>query len=274
MTDQGNPPSGQPDWQDPTAEPVYPQQPGYGPQPTTPLPDYGQPGTPPSDYPAAGYPPPAYQQPPPYPQQGYPQQGYPQQPAYPQYGIPGGPTPPGGGFPPAGPGGGSRRGLFIGGGVLVVLLVVIGFVLFGSGSSKPSSSSSTNAAGPPSGLPSGLLPSGLLPSGLPSGLLPSNLPSALNGLDICASVSSNPETVATTYVEVAGTGLSSMATSCVYKGSVPDSVTASLHGKLFVPSGGNGDKYKFATVDGSTTVTVTVTQQADSKYYVTSVEVH
>ena len=141
-------------------------------------------------------------------------------------------------------------------------------------SSLPSSLPSSIPSGLlPSGIPSGLLPSGLLPSGIPSGLLPSGLPSGLGGLNICASVGGNPLSVATTYIEAAGTGLSDMAAPCIYHGSVPDSVTASLKGKLYIPSGSNGDTYDFATADGKSKAAVTVTKESDGKYYVTNVQV-
>jgi len=141
-------------------------------------------------------------------------------------------------------------------------------------SSLPSSLPSSIPSGLlPSGIPSGLLPSGLLPSGIPSGLLPSGLPSGLGGLNICASVGGNPLSVATTYIEAAGTGLSDMAAPCIYHGSVPDSVTASLKGKLYIPSGSNGDTYDFGTADGKSKAAVTVTKESDGKYYVTNVQV-
>jgi hypothetical protein len=101
--------------------------------------------------------------------------------------------------------------------------------------------------------------------------LPTDLPSG--GLNICRS-STTALSAATNYVTAAEVGLASFAQGCVYKNSVPLSVTTSLDGKLYSPdtSASSGNTVVFKSSDGGSTVTIQITKEPDGFLYVTGVK--
>jgi len=69
-------------------------------------------------------------------------------------------------------------------------------------------------------------------------------------------------------------GYTDYAQSCVYKDTVSKATTASIKGTgstLYAPTGSSGNVFEFASIDGSAHLRVTVTKQADGKFYVTKV---
>ncbi len=273
MSDQGY--GGPPRWEEPHGDPQY------GPEPYQAPPPYGQPpyGQPP-------YGQPQYSQPQ-YSQPEYGQPTYGQQPNFgqPQYGQPY-PS----GAQPSSSGGGRTLMLVVLAIVVVAALGVGGFFLF---SSDDKNSASTSTSLPPLGqtdpslpvapvpLPTISLPTiSLPPISLPSISLPSlpqfPAPSGASLLNPC-SFASTVTQAATIYVGLAEVGQSTTAQGCVYRTSVPSSVTASLAGsggtgQLYVPSGRvNGPVVEFATADGTGRLEVTVTKESDGKLYVTKV---
>jgi hypothetical protein len=81
---------------------------------------------------------------------------------------------------------------------------------------------------------------------------------------------------ATIYVGAAETGQTDVAQACVFRSSVPRSVTASLTASagpaFFVPSGSHGSTYTFDSVDGQHHLAVTVTKEPDGHLYITNVD--
>ncbi|MFN2561230.1 MAG: DUF4878 domain-containing protein [Jatrophihabitans sp.] len=130
----------------------------------------------------------------------------------------------------------------------------------------------------------GAVPSGSaasLPVGLPSLSVPSlnlpsvNLPSIPAFSNPCGFATAARST-AITYVGLAEIGQTDFAQGCVYKDAVPKSVTNSLKTSgsgLYSPtSGGSGSTTEFKSIDGSSTLEVTATKEADGKFYITKVE--
>jgi len=123
---------------------------------------------------------------------------------------------------------------------------------------------------PLSNIPSISIPSISIPSiSIPS---ISNLPAS--GIGNPCSYISDPRTVALAYVGAAEIGETDIAQACVYQGSVPTTVTASLStdsSGFFAPTGSSGSTYRFANLDGSTQLAVTVTKERDGTFYITKV---
>jgi hypothetical protein len=112
-----------------------------------------------------------------------------------------------------------------------------------------------------------------LPTGFPSAL-PSELPTALpGGASICANAESGRD-AAVTYVGAAEIGGTGLAQSCVYQGIVPQATTAKIAGHFFAPrsTDPNATVVDFASVDGSTQLTVTTAKKSDGKWYVVGVK--
>jgi hypothetical protein len=102
--------------------------------------------------------------------------------------------------------------------------------------------------------------------------------------DLCRD-QTDAEWVATTYLAAALTGAVTADQSCVYRHSVSPSATRRLRGQLFVPDGdpspsGPSLSYHFKNVSGAksagvaATVTVTVTREADGRFWVTHLDIH
>jgi hypothetical protein len=140
--------------------------------------------------------------------------------------------------------------------------------------------SSRSATGPavPVPIPSLSIPSIPVPSvSLPSiPVPPVSLPSIPALGNFCAT-SVSAFTTAATYIGAIEIGSDDLAQGCVYKNSVPKSVTDELGAgnKFYVPtnSAGGGPVFNFVTIDRSSTVKVIVTKESDGKYYVTRVHV-
>jgi hypothetical protein len=97
--------------------------------------------------------------------------------------------------------------------------------------------------------------------------------------DLCRD-QGDAERVATTYLAAALTGAATADQACVYQRSVLPSATQRLRGQLFVPDGhpspnGPSLTYHFKNVNGANSVdsavTVTVTKEADGRFWVTRV---
>jgi hypothetical protein len=95
---------------------------------------------------------------------------------------------------------------------------------------------------------------------------------APNGTALCAAARSGYE-AATTYVGAALAGQSTAAQSCVYKTTVPASVTTYLKGKFFVPATTDvtAVDVPFTSAGGTSRITVRTAKEADGRWYVVGV---
>jgi hypothetical protein len=230
-----------------TPLPAYGQQPEFGRHPTVP---YG----PPADYgppvASSGEQPDHYTTP--YGQPLYPGPEY--GPPGGQYGIAQYPA-----APPTRTGSGRRLAVLLVAIVAVLAALGVGAYVLFSGDTSSSSARSRP------GFPAVTIPPVVAP--------PNNEPPGGGPTNPC-SYMSDPQAVALAYVGTAEIGQTDIAQSCVFRNSVPRSVTASLAastGRLFAPAGSNGSTYEFASLDGHTRLAVTVTKESDGTYYVTRV---
>jgi hypothetical protein len=91
---------------------------------------------------------------------------------------------------------------------------------------------------------------------------------------MCTAVADVPYVPATAYVLLAMQGSVDIAQTCVYRDDVPRAVTESLSGKDLAPDAGSlGGNGPFRYTGPGVVVTVTVTREADGRYYVTHVTV-
>lgn len=139
-------------------------------------------------------------------------------------------------------------------------------------------------ASPSGGNSVGALPSGApasLPAGLPTLSAPSlNLPSiqvpSIPAFSNPCGFATAARSAAITYVGLAEIGQTDFAQGCVYKNSVPKSVTNGLKTSgsgLYSPTpGGSGATTQFKSIDGSSTLEVTATKEGDGKFHITKVE--
>ena len=238
-----NPPGG---W-----EPLY-GEPQYG-EPTSPFAPFGPPGD------TQRYPQPSYNQPPygqqytqPYPHAGYGPPG--SSGAPPQYTAP----------PP-----GERRNKALLWGIVAVVVAaglgIGGFFLF-AGNAK------SGSAAPATVAPSVVLPTP--PSiSVPSISVPSLSLPAIPAFNVCSGATS-AEQAALLYVSAAELGQVDLAQACVYHDQVSRSVTESIHtgGALYSVAGQTGSTVRFRNVDGSSSLSVTVTRESDGNYWITAVK--
>jgi hypothetical protein len=162
----------------------------------------------------------------------------------------------------------------------VAALGIGGYALLSNDdNSSASPGGASTAALPVVPIPSLSLPSISIPSiSIPSIDVPSlpSLPSGTSFSNPC-SLAGAPAQAATIYVGLAEIGQTANAQACVYRTTVPSSVTASIgagqgSSHLYVPSsGGTGSVFTFTTVDGSSRLQVTITKESDGKLYVTRV---
>ena len=90
---------------------------------------------------------------------------------------------------------------------------------------------------------------------------------------LCAGAA-NGYQAATTYVGAALAGEADLAQSCVYRNSVPASITAYLKGKFFVPAkpDDKASDVQFNSTDGTSRITVHTEKEPDGHWYVVSVK--
>lgn len=138
------------------------------------------------------------------------------------------------------------------------------FPTSGSGSPQqstsltPSTSFTPSSSAPPASIPGG------------GG---TSLPTTPSLGNVCGTL--DGQTAAYAYIGAAETGSTSIAQSCVYQNSVPESVTAALNGHTFYPSNSNatttGGTFEFKDTQGSTTVTVKIAKESDGNTWVVGV---
>jgi hypothetical protein len=176
------------------------------------------------------------------------------------------------GAAPANGGSGARQGLWAMAIIAVLAAVgVIGYFLFsGSGASG----TRTAFPGAPAGSVSvpAQVPVPSVSNGLPPIVIPSiSVPSIGN---YCANSISALNTAAT-YLGTIEIGALDLAQGCVYRGSVPPSVTTRIAAgkRFYAPTSASqrGPVFDFVSTDHASTVQITVTKESDGKYYVTRV---
>jgi hypothetical protein len=111
---------------------------------------------------------------------------------------------------------------------------------------------------------------------LPSIDIPSiSAPSLGTSLGAFCASSISALTTAATYVGAVEIGSADLAQGCVYKSSVPASVTRSIGAghKFYAPTSTSqtGPVFEFRSTDGTSKIEITVAKKSDGKFYVTKV---
>jgi hypothetical protein len=90
--------------------------------------------------------------------------------------------------------------------------------------------------------------------------------------DYCGTEQDSAQDVAYAFAAAIDVGSSDLAQSCIYQGSVPASAIAPLLGTDFEPVDYSDDTSPISFSGGGRTISVTLTKEADGKYWVTGVQ--